>query len=97
MYVLATRFSLTCSAVFQVPLDYSDPDGRKAAIALIRRPATTKEGYRGPVLFNPGGPGGSGVSMVLTVGEALGTIIGPQFDVVSFDPRGMSPHTLSII
>jgi hypothetical protein len=34
--------------------------------------------------------------MVLATGEALGTIIGPQFDVVSFDPRGMSRHGLFI-
>ncbi|TEB34815.1 hypothetical protein FA13DRAFT_1707039 [Coprinellus micaceus] len=70
-----------------VPLDYSDPGGREAAIALIRKPATTQEGYRGPILFNPGGPGGSGVEWFLAVGNDFATILGPQFDIVSFDPR----------
>lgn len=44
--------------------------------------------YRGPILFNPGGPGGSGVDMIARGGRALSTIVGPQFDVLGFDPRG---------
>lgn len=86
--------------ICQVPLDYSDPTGRQAAIALIRKPATAQEDYRGPVLFNPGGPGTSGVSTVLSLGDAFATFIGPQFDIVSFDPRGsalFSPDVLVII
>jgi hypothetical protein len=73
-----------------VPLDYSDPKGRKAAIALIRKPATNKENYRGPVSFNPGGPGGSGVDLIQSIGDALSIILGDGFDIVSFDPRGKS-------
>ncbi|PPQ95837.1 hypothetical protein CVT26_015967 [Gymnopilus dilepis] len=79
-----------------VPLNYSDPDGPEAAIALIRRPSYLPEGskdYRGPVLFNPGGPGGSGVDMVWKAADLLSTIIGPQFDIVGFDPRGVSRST----
>jgi hypothetical protein len=41
----------------QVPLDYSDPSGEKAAIALIRIKANISANsreYRGPILFNPG-------------------------------------------
>ena len=71
-----------------MPVDYSDPEGRKAAIALIRKPAANREDYRGPVLFNPGGPGGSGVDLILSTGDALGIILGDGFDIVSFDPRG---------
>lgn len=77
-----------------MPLNYSDPDGREAAIALIRKPSVFKEGsafYRGPVLINPGGPGGSGVDMVMRSGNTLSTILGPQFDIVGFDPRGKQP------
>ncbi|KAK7032351.1 hypothetical protein VNI00_013099 [Paramarasmius palmivorus] len=80
----------------QVPLDYSDPDGQSAAIALIRIKAnvsTDSAEYRGPILFNPGGPGGSGVELVHSAGQALATIVGPQFDIVSFDPRGVSRST----
>ncbi|KAK7040312.1 hypothetical protein VNI00_009780 [Paramarasmius palmivorus] len=49
--------------------------------------------YRGPILFNPGGPGGSGIDLVIGRGEYLAQIVGPQFDVVGFDPRGVSRST----
>ncbi|KAF8959383.1 TAP-like protein-domain-containing protein [Flammula alnicola] len=81
-----------------VPLNYSEPDGQQAGIALIRKPAVVprkSEFYRGPVLFNPGGPGGSGVDLVRLAGDLLSKILGPQFDIVSFDPRGIGrsqPH-----
>ncbi|KAF8959384.1 Alpha/Beta hydrolase protein [Flammula alnicola] len=81
-----------------VPLNYSEPDGQQASIALIRKPAVVprkSEFYRGPVLFNPGGPGGSGVDLVRLAGDSFSTILGPQFDIVSFDPRGIGrspPH-----
>ncbi|TEB34821.1 hypothetical protein FA13DRAFT_1788447 [Coprinellus micaceus] len=79
-----------------VPLDYADPDGQQAAIALVRKPALIPKHshlYRGPVLFNPGGPGGSGVALILALGNTFSTIIGPQFDIVGFDPRGVGSST----
>ncbi|CAA7262051.1 unnamed protein product [Cyclocybe aegerita] len=78
-------------ARFIVPLDYSEPEGREAIIALVRKPALVaaeSESYRGPVLFNPGGPGGSGVDFIITAGDMFATIVGPQFDLIGFDPRG---------
>ncbi|TDL14566.1 hypothetical protein BD410DRAFT_833037 [Rickenella mellea] len=45
-----------------VPLDYSEPEGDRAAVALVKLPSKLPpddERYRGPMLFNPGGPGGS--------------------------------------
>ncbi|KAF7370117.1 Abhydrolase-4 domain-containing protein [Mycena sanguinolenta] len=76
---------------FQVPLDYTRPDDASAAIALIRSPSAVTHdspSYRGPVLINPGGPGGSGVDTVAAAGPLLSTIIGPEFDIIGFDPRG---------
>ncbi|KAF8960263.1 TAP-like protein-domain-containing protein, partial [Flammula alnicola] len=81
-----------------VPLNHSEPGGQQASIALIRKPALVprnSEFYRGPVLFNPGGPGESGVDIVRVSGDLFGTILGPQFDIVGFDPRGIGrsqPH-----
>ncbi|KAK7014419.1 Abhydrolase-4 domain-containing protein, partial [Favolaschia claudopus] len=79
-----------------VPLDYKNPSARTAAIALMRLPATVptnSSAYRGPILFNPGGPGGSGVDMMLEFGDSLRQLLGPQFDFVGFDPRGVSRST----
>ncbi|EJC97829.1 uncharacterized protein FOMMEDRAFT_149336 [Fomitiporia mediterranea MF3/22] len=75
-----------------VPMLYSDPSGPQAAVALIKLPSnlsTTDENYKGPILFNPGGPGGSGVNFILETGAVLSTIIGPEFDLIGFDPRGV--------
>ncbi|PPQ82828.1 hypothetical protein CVT25_009203 [Psilocybe cyanescens] len=80
-----------------VPLNHSDPDGEEAVIALVRKPAAVpqdSELYRGPILFNPGGPGASGVDLILRpIADLLSTIVGPEFDLVSFDPRGISRST----
>lgn len=51
--------------------------------------------YRGPVLVNPGGPGGSGVDFIERKGANISTIVGPEFDIIGFDPRG--PQRTSII
>ena len=72
-------------------MNYSDPEGDKAVIALVKWPSTLptdSPSYRGPILFNPGGPGGSGVDLILTGGPTYAEILGPQFDLVGFDPRG---------
>ncbi|KAF4596829.1 hypothetical protein EYR40_007482 [Pleurotus pulmonarius] len=80
---------------FQVPLNYSNPDGETASIAMIRVPSPLAgtDQYRGPILLNPGGPGGSGVELVAGAGEVLSQLLGPRFDVVSFDPRGVGFST----
>ncbi|KAF9269273.1 alpha/beta-hydrolase [Marasmius fiardii PR-910] len=86
---------LQCARL-QVPLNYSDPEGETAAIALTRLRAnvsTDSPDYLGPILINPGGPGGSGVDTVIEIGAGLRVILGPQFDIVGFDPRGVRRST----
>ncbi|KAK7023494.1 hypothetical protein VNI00_016712 [Paramarasmius palmivorus] len=90
-----SRDGFECARL-QVPLNYSDPEGKPAAIALIRLKANIfKESpeYLGPILFNPGGPGASGVNMVLGSGKNFAKVLGPQFDIVGFDPRGIARST----
>ncbi|KAJ8092912.1 hypothetical protein PM082_023546 [Marasmius tenuissimus] len=80
----------------EVPLNYSNPEGEKAAIAIVRLPtniSTDSQDYRGPILFNPGGPGASGVDFLLKAGLSRRVVLGPQFDLVSFDPRGVQRST----
>jgi pimeloyl-ACP methyl ester carboxylesterase len=77
-------------AVAKVPLDYDEPRGATTQIALARVPADPAAGRIGSVFVNPGGPGGSGVGMVMGgFGEFLHQNLGGRFDVVGFDPRGV--------
>jgi pimeloyl-ACP methyl ester carboxylesterase len=75
----------------KVPLDYDSPRGATTSIALARIPATSAPNRRiGSLFVNPGGPGGSGVDLVLSgFGEFLHQNLKGRFDVVGFDPRGV--------
>ena len=74
-----------------VPLDYDRPRGMTTTLALSRIPAPDKEHKIGTVFVNPGGPGASGVALVLNgFGEYLSALLGGRFDVVGFDPRGIA-------
>ena len=83
----------TCYGIYecgdlQVPLNYSDPNDGLINIALIRISAIS-EPYLGPLLINPGGPGGSGVELVGEYGEIWEWAFSSNFDVIGFDPRGV--------
>ncbi|KAK0202249.1 Alpha/Beta hydrolase protein [Desarmillaria ectypa] len=80
-------------ARFQVPIDYSNEDGDKAALAVIKLPAQSQTDYKGAVLMNPGGPGGSGVAAIASAGPLFASRIGNQYDIISFDPRGVGNST----
>lgn len=71
-----------------VPLDYAQPAGETAGIAVLRKRAT---GDRiGSLLFNPGGPGAAGLSYGPSDAEDLaGTPLAERFDLIEFDPRGV--------
>jgi len=86
--------TLTCARL-QVPLDYRNPEGRTAQIALLRVAAKGEENTRiGSILLNPGGPGFSGMSYAATVTDALGdSPITRRFDLIGFDPRGVGAST----
>ncbi|OBT56517.1 hypothetical protein VE04_04263 [Pseudogymnoascus sp. 24MN13] len=84
-------------AKLDVPLDWLDPsESARAIIAVIRLRATDLGDYRGPVFFNPGGPGGSGVAAMRDRGKHLQEIIGTNHDLISFDPRGVGVSTPEI-
>ena len=77
-------------ARLRVPLDYRDPGGRKLTLALARVPATAPAGQRqGALLVNPGGPGGSGLSLAGVVASGLSPSVATRYDIIGFDPRGV--------
>ncbi|WP_103380086.1 alpha/beta hydrolase [Pseudonocardia dioxanivorans] len=88
---------LDCARL-QVPLDYAQPGGRTAEIAVLRHRATDQAARIGSLLVNPGGPGGSGISFAATLAGGAGTprAILSRFDLVGFDPRGVGASTPAI-
>jgi pimeloyl-ACP methyl ester carboxylesterase len=86
----------SCGAGFQcgnlmVPLDYTNPSGRKVSLALIKKPKQGTQPRIGSVLYNPGGPGESGVDYLRNDSSING--LAQRFDVVAWDPRGIGGST----
>lgn len=80
-----------CSTM-KVPLDYARPDGRTINLALIRAKASRDSVAHerlGSLVFNFGGPGGSGVSTLPLLAADDYAKLHKRYDLVSFDPRGV--------
>ncbi|MBO1337072.1 alpha/beta hydrolase [Streptomyces sp. VRA16 Mangrove soil] len=76
-------------ATLQVPLDYMRPTGATIGIALIRARTRGDSKKRvGALLFNFGGPGGSGVDLLPAFAPQYAKLR-ERYDLVSFDPRGV--------
>ncbi|WP_346776756.1 alpha/beta hydrolase [Streptomyces sp. HNM0574] len=75
-----------------VPVDYAKPDGRTIKLAVDRAESTgTDEERQGSLIYNPGGPGGSGLSFPSRITEKnpLWAKTAKAYDFVGFDPRGV--------
>jgi pimeloyl-ACP methyl ester carboxylesterase len=75
-----------------VPVDYAHPHGAQTTVTFDRLKARDPAHRVGNLLFDPGGPGGSGVGIVYF--ESLGVHIfsagvRDRFDVIGLDPRGV--------
>ncbi|GAA3387078.1 alpha/beta hydrolase [Cryptosporangium minutisporangium] len=79
--------TLQCGKV-SVPLDYKNPSGQKISLAVSRVPHTAATS-QGALLVNPGGPGGSGLTLAGFVASNLPPAVAAQYDVIGFDPRGV--------
>lgn len=84
-----TGHDLECGTI-DVPMDQfnSTNSGDKTfqiPLVRLRGKAATKN-----ILLNPGGPGASGTSFVFGVGEKFNSLLGEDFHLVGFDPRGVN-------
>ncbi|MEW2808172.1 alpha/beta fold hydrolase [Streptomyces massasporeus] len=76
-------------ATMKAPLDWDDPKGDTIGLELIRVRTTGAENARiGSLIFNFGGPGGSGVTSLPAFAEGYEKLR-TRYDLVSFDPRGV--------
>ncbi|MFE9340453.1 alpha/beta hydrolase [Streptomyces sp. NPDC007063] len=82
--------SVECGTV-RVPVDYTRPDGTHLSLTVSRARATGEPGRRlGPLVYNPGGPGGSGMSFPLY--PHLGGLwkrLNARYDFIGYAPRGV--------
>ncbi len=82
--------SYDCGTI-EVPQDWTRPDRAKTFhIALMRVRGPHQTNRIGSLVVNPGGPGGSGVDLAAYLSLQLPSVILERFDVVGFDPRGVS-------
>ncbi len=74
-------------ALVVVPLDYREPDSATIELSVIKVAA---RGDRvGALVFNPGGPGASGVEYAKFAGFIFPGELLESYDLVGFDPRGV--------
>ena len=77
-------------AYLEVPLDYSQPEGKTARIAMLRQKALDPANRIGSLFVDPGGPGGSGVTFLPALAGLIGEgDVAKRFDLIGFDPRGV--------
>ena len=83
------HYGAECGYVI-VPLDYAHPAGAKIKLAIsqVLHTTTAASKYKGIMLVNPGGPGGSGLvySVFQTFVPNHG---GAGYDWIGWDPRGV--------
>ncbi|WP_424211072.1 alpha/beta hydrolase [Streptomyces sp. BI20] len=88
------RYPTLQCATLAVPLDHRHPEGRSISLALTRVPHTAPAArFEGPLLVNPGGPGGSGRALAGHVAASLPRDVAARYDVIGFDPRGVGAST----
>jgi pimeloyl-ACP methyl ester carboxylesterase len=84
-----------CSKV-PVPLDYSNPDGTRIDIMVSRIASTKPEKRRGVLMFNPGGPGGTGLDQPgFMVSKGLPASVMDAYDLIGMDTRGVG-HSAAV-
>jgi len=82
-------FGAQCGYVI-VPMDYAHPSGTKIKLAISRVVHTTTDpaDYKGIMLVNPGGPGGSG--QIYSIFQTfIPNGAGAGYDWIGWDPRGV--------
>ncbi|MGP3947636.1 alpha/beta hydrolase [Streptomyces sp. 7N604] len=73
-----------------VPLDYARPDGRTISLTVSRvRASGTRQARQGALIFNPGGPGASGMQFPLYSKLDEWRPLARAYDFVGYAPRGV--------
>lgn len=77
--------------IVSVPLDYARPGGKHIGITVSRaRSLGTRSQHQGALLYNPGGPGGSGMFFPLLTAVKQWQSTARAYDFVGYAPRGVA-------
>ncbi|MFJ3641381.1 alpha/beta hydrolase [Streptomyces sp. NPDC090108] len=87
---------MRCGTV-SVPLDYAHPSGRRIELTVSRMPATGKDPRnskrrvprQGALVYNPGGPGASGMAFPMIGVVPQWKRIAAAYDLIGYAPRGV--------
>ncbi|MFI6316776.1 alpha/beta hydrolase [Nonomuraea sp. NPDC050556] len=71
-----------------VPVDWNNPGAGTLTLTVARRKATDPASRIGVLVLGAGGPGGSGVNLVLGSHRRFSPELARRFDMVGFDVRG---------
>ncbi|KIV81784.1 hypothetical protein, variant [Exophiala sideris] len=86
---VAAEPNLQCG-MLSVPLDWINPSRQNLSLPIVRVPAKNATPRNQSIIYNPGGPGGSGIAQFVDgQGSSLQTVVGDDWDMVTFDPRGV--------
>ncbi|MFF0228448.1 alpha/beta hydrolase [Streptomyces sp. NPDC004629] len=86
--VTAEAPTLQCGTV-TVPLDYDDPDGTQIDLMVSRLASENPRKRRGVLLLNPGGPGGSALTMPAGLADlGIPSKVLDTYDLIGMDTRG---------
>ncbi|KAJ6786363.1 hypothetical protein PWT90_05148 [Aphanocladium album] len=80
---------LECGTI-TVPMDHfnASRSGNQTFTVPMTRLRGSSEAKQN-ILFNPGGPGGSGIDFLKRVGVDMQKALGDEFHLIGFDPRGI--------
>ena len=76
-------------AYLKVPLDYDNSSAGTTNIAFLKY-SSPKQPAMGDIIFNPGGPGDSGIQEMVDLLPQLIGILGDSYNIVGMDPRGVN-------
>ncbi|GLV74205.1 alpha/beta hydrolase [Streptomyces hygroscopicus] len=80
---------ITCGKV-SVPLDYTRPRGKHITLTVSRVRATGPTArHQGALIYNPGGPGASGMAFPEHAAEDAFRRVAAAYDFVGYAPRGV--------
>jgi pimeloyl-ACP methyl ester carboxylesterase len=87
--VPADQVKFYSCARYRVPIDHDNASLGTIDIALLKRAARTPAARVGSLFLNPGGPGGSGLTMPVSGDYIFQPQVVDRFDLIGFDPRGV--------